>query len=231
MPLPIRTVNENCGTQTINLTGISAGNAGQTVTISAASGNTALIPDPTVVYTTPSTSGLLSYTPVANATGTATITVTVTNSGGMSIQVQFTITVNPVNNPPTLDPIANQTVNENCGTQTINLTGISAGNAGQTVTISAVSGNTAIIPNPTIGYSNPGTTGTLRYTPVANTTGTVTITVTVTNSGGAQAQVQFTITVLAVSLRGVVIANVVTEAPADAAADGAGAGDTHLAGG
>ena len=160
-----QTVNENCGAQTINLTGISAGNVGQTVIISATSGNTALIPNPTLSYNNPSTTGTLSYTPVTGASGNATITVTVTNSGGLDTQVQFTITVNPVTHPPTLDAIANQTVNENCGAQTINLTGISAGNAGQTVTISATSGNIALIPNPTVSYSNPSTTGTLSLHP------------------------------------------------------------------
>ena len=113
---------------------------------------------------------------MTGATGTATITVTVTNSGGLDIQVQFTITVNPVTQPPTLDAIANQTVIENCGAQTINLTGISAGNAGQTVSISATSGNTALIPNPTVSYTNPGSSGTLSYTPAAGATGTATIT-------------------------------------------------------
>ena len=53
--------------------------------------------------------GSLSYTPVANASGTAQITVTV-NDGGASNNIitrTFTVTVNPVNDLPTLDSIGN----------------------------------------------------------------------------------------------------------------------------
>ena len=41
----------------------------------------ALIPNPTVTYTSPNATGSLAYTPVANAYGTAIITVTVTDAG------------------------------------------------------------------------------------------------------------------------------------------------------
>jgi hypothetical protein len=52
------------------------------VSITAASDNTALIPNPTVNYTSPNATGTLTFTPVAGAQGTAHITVTVKNSGG-----------------------------------------------------------------------------------------------------------------------------------------------------
>jgi uncharacterized repeat protein (TIGR01451 family) len=73
----------NSGQQTVNLTGITAGpGQTETITITAASDNTAAIPNPTVNYTSPNPTGTLSYTPVPGAQGTAHITVTVKNSGG-----------------------------------------------------------------------------------------------------------------------------------------------------
>ena len=68
----------------MNLSGITdgIGDAGQLLTVTAVSSNTALIPNPTVNYTSPNPTGYLSYTPVANASGTANITVTVTDNGG-----------------------------------------------------------------------------------------------------------------------------------------------------
>ena len=54
----------------------------------------------------------------------------------------------------------------------------------QFVIVTAVSSNPALIPNPTINYTNPSTTGTLTYTPVPNASGTAMITVTVTDNGG-----------------------------------------------
>src|SRR5664280_1359269 len=120
------TINENAGLQTVNLTGISSGatNEVQTLTITAVSGNTGLIPNPTVNYTSPGTTGTLTFTPVANANGSATITVTV-NDGGASNNIvtrTFAVAVNSVNQLPTLNAISNLTINENAGLQTVSLT-------------------------------------------------------------------------------------------------------------
>jgi photosystem II stability/assembly factor-like uncharacterized protein len=195
-------INEDAGLQTVNLSGITAGGGeSQTLTVTATSGNTNLIPNPTITYTSPNTTGSLSYTPVANASGTALITVTV-NDGGASNNITtqtFTVTVNPVNDPPTLNPIANPAaINEDAGLQTVNLSGITAGGGeSQTLTITATSGNTNLIPNPTVTYTSPNATGSLSYTPVANASGTALITVTV-NDGGASNNITtqtFTVTV------------------------------------
>ena len=96
------------------------------------------------------------------------------------------MTVDPVDVPPTLNFIPNPNpIGVNAGQQTINLAGITPGQgeAGQTVTITATSNNPSLIPNPTVSYTNPKTTGTLTYTPVPNSTGTAVITVTVMNNG------------------------------------------------
>ena len=140
----------------------------------------------------PNAAGTLKFTPVANATGTATITVTVTDNGGTangglnSFVRTFTITVDPVNDAPTLNQPANVIVNEDASEQTVTLTGITAGpaNEGQGLAVTAVSDNTAVVPNPTVTYTSPNSTGTLKFTPVPNAFGTATITVTVTDNGG-----------------------------------------------
>ena len=63
-------VLEDAGLQTVNLGGISAGGGeSQVLTVTASSSNTGLIPNPSVTYTSPSATGSLSYTPVANASG------------------------------------------------------------------------------------------------------------------------------------------------------------------
>ena len=62
------TINENAGLQTVNLSGISSGAANQvqTLTVTAASSNPGLIPNPTVNYTSPNATGTLSFAPAAN---------------------------------------------------------------------------------------------------------------------------------------------------------------------
>ena len=202
-PLTDVTINENAGQQTVNLSGISSGatNQNQTLTVTAASSNTGLIPNPTVTYTSPNATGSIRFTPIANANGVATITVTVNNGGASNniVSQSFTVTVTPVNQPPTLAPLANVNINENAGLQTVNLSGISSGatNEVQTLTVTASSSNTGLIPTPTVTYTSPNTTGSIRFTPLTNAYGAATITVTV-NDGGTSNNIvsrAFTVTV------------------------------------
>ena len=78
-------------------------------------------------------------------------------------------------------PLATSPSTEDTTAQTVNLAGIGmgAGDTGQTLTVTATSSNTAIIPTPTITYTSANTGGSIAFTPVANTFGTVTITVKV----------------------------------------------------
>jgi hypothetical protein len=91
------------------------------------------------------------------------------------------VTVNPVNQAPTLNALANVAINEGAGLQTVSLSGISSGatNEVQTLTVTASSSNPGLIPNPTVTYTSPNSAGTLSFTPTAATGGSATITVTV----------------------------------------------------
>ena len=109
-----------------------------------------------------SSSGTLTYTPATNANGSATVTVYLQDNGGTangghdtSATNTFTINVTPVNQPPTLNAISDLTISEAAGLQTVNLSGITAGPAnesGQTLTVTATSGNPSLIPDPTVNY-------------------------------------------------------------------------------
>jgi hypothetical protein len=194
-------INENAGLQTVNLSGISSGAANevQSLTVTAASSNPALIPNPTVTYTSANTTGSLSFTPAANVSGSATVTVTV-NDGSASNNIvtkTFTVSINPVNQTPTLNAIGNVTINENAGLQTVSLSGINSGaaNESQTLTVTAASSNPALIPNPAVTYTSPSATGSLTFTPAANTSGSATVTVTVNDNGTSNNTVTKTFTV------------------------------------
>ena len=77
------------------------------MTLVATSSNPALIPDPTIDYTSGSTTATLNYASNLNQFGTTVITVTlmddggVDNSGDDTTVVSFTVEVTPVNYPPT----------------------------------------------------------------------------------------------------------------------------------
>ncbi|MFN2622993.1 MAG: beta strand repeat-containing protein, partial [Chthoniobacterales bacterium] len=190
-----QTVLEDAGAQTVNgwATNISPGPAdesGQVVNFIVTNDNNALFSTQPAVSAT----GDLTYTPAADANGSAIVSVKIHDDGGTansgvdtSAVQTFNINVTAVNDAPTLNTISDPApININSGQQTVNLSGISEGPANesaQTVAVSAVSDNTGLIPNPTTSYTDPSTTGSLSYTPVAGQSGTAHITVTVQDSG------------------------------------------------
>lgn len=210
-----QSINEDAGAQTVNwATAISAGpscESAQTVAFSVTNNNNALFSTQPAISPT----GVLTYTPVANASGTATVTVSLQDSGGTanggtdtSAAVNFTISVNSVNDAPSFTKGADQTVLEDSGPQTVNpwASAISAGpsdESAQTLTFN-VTGNT----NPSLFSAGPAVspTGVLTYTPAANASGSATITLTLQDSGGTanggvdtSAAQSFTITVTGVN--------------------------------
>jgi len=102
------TINEDAAQQTVNLTGIGDGDPelSQILAVTAISSAPGRVPNPAVTYTSPNTSGILKFTPVANANGDATITVTVTDNGNNvlpnvnTVSKQFVVHVTSVNDPP-----------------------------------------------------------------------------------------------------------------------------------
>ena len=135
--------------------------------------------------------GQLTFTP-SGANGSSVVTVTAQDSGGTdrggvdtSAPVQFTVSV-AENQPPTINPIANQSVPENSGQQTITLTGISEGTpfeSAQTLSITAESNIPGIVGHPTVTHVEDAATATLSFTPVPGVFGTARITVTLTDNG------------------------------------------------
>jgi CSLREA domain-containing protein len=181
--------------QTVNnwATSISAGppdESGQTVTFLVSNDNNALFS----VQPAISPTGTLTYTPAYGFDGTATVTVRLRDNGGTALggvdtsaPQTFTITVHALNNAPTLNALGNVVINEDAALQTVNLAGITAGpsfESGQTLTVTATSSNPVLIPNPTVSYTSPNTTGSISFTPLPDANGSVLITVTVKDNGG-----------------------------------------------
>jgi hypothetical protein len=185
------TINKNDGSQSVSLTGIGSGAANETeaFTVTAVSSNPGLLPNPVVTYASPSANGSLTFTPSRDASGSAVITVTVSDGGAQNNTTSrsFAVTIKNINAPPTLDPIANVILAEDASTQIVSLTGIGpgGGDASQPLTITASSSNPSLIPNPTVAYVSPNTTGSLTFTPVQNVTGSATITLTVNDGQSA----------------------------------------------
>lgn len=104
-PIADQNVNEDASTQNVFITNVSPGpsdESGQTVTFTATSSNPSLIPNPTVSGV--GATRTLTYTPVANANGSTTITVIANDEQAQNntFARTFTITVNSVNDLPTI---------------------------------------------------------------------------------------------------------------------------------
>lgn len=81
-PISNLLLGTDAGLQTIALEGISdGGDGGQSISLTAESDNPALIPAVTVDYSSPETSGSLSFTPEPGVKGEAVITITITDDG------------------------------------------------------------------------------------------------------------------------------------------------------
>jgi len=176
-------IDEDATMQTVNLSGITSGAAdeSQILAVTATSTDTNLIPHPSVNYVSPNTTGSLQFAPIADQFGLATVVVTA--SDGLSeTSRSFLVTVNPVNDPPTLGAIPDLVTDENAGVQTVPLSGITAGpNESQPLTVTAVSTDTNLIPHPGVTYTSPNPTGSLSFTPVLDQWGVATVDVTVSD--------------------------------------------------
>jgi hypothetical protein len=199
-------VAAGAGQQAVSLTGIGTGaaNEAQTLTVSASSGNPGVVPNPTVVYTSPNSTGTLQFTP--QNPGAAVITVTVQDNGGTadggvnSVQRLFTVNVtSPTNSSaPTITTIASQTINEDAVAGPLSFTVGDAQTAAGSLTVTGTSSNTGLLPNANIVFAGSGASRTVTLRPATNQFGTAQITLTVSD-GSLSSSSTFSLTVNSVN--------------------------------
>ena len=133
-----------------------------------------------------SNSDELTLTLQSDSSGTSDIMIRATDSGGLSVEDTFTITVTSVNDVPVFVAGANQTIDENSGAQTVTswATGINPGAAnegGQILSFNISTDNDALFE---IGPTVDPVTGTLTYTPAADSFGVASVTIRLSDDGG-----------------------------------------------
>ncbi|MCH2180256.1 MAG: FG-GAP repeat protein [Mariniblastus sp.] len=192
-------VQEDSSEKRINLTGIDDGDVyfDQPIRIEATSEDPSLLEGLQVDYES-GDSAILRFTPSPDQFGTTTLTVSVEDAGydgdfdtledNASVERSFEVTVQPLNDPPRIDPIDPQTIAENSSEQFLTLSGINAGEGeNQNLKIDISSDNENLLPNNedylSIDYSSPDSTALLKFKPTADRTGTALVTVTVEDDG------------------------------------------------
>ncbi|MBN1581456.1 MAG: cadherin-like domain-containing protein [Anaerolineae bacterium] len=137
-------------------------------------------------------SKLVAYTPAADYGGTDNFVVEVSD-GTLTDTAVVDVTIRPVNDAPTLDDIAAQTMTED-DTLSVSVTVSDIDTDVSVLTLSASSSNTALVSPAHIHFAGSGTNRTVTITPTAGMTGTVWITLTI-DDGTASTRKAFELTV------------------------------------
>lgn len=178
-------VNEDSGLIHLTLTGILPSQNGSSVELQAHSSQPLVILPPSIAYTPPATTALLTMAPVPNAFGGSTITLRVSDNSGAWLERSFLCSVASINDTPQLAAISNRVIDEDSPTQHITLSGIAAGPANelQEISLHTWSSNPALIPSGLIDYTSPESSATLSISPQADAFGSVQIFVQVQDDG------------------------------------------------
>ena len=137
--------------------------------------------------------GSFTYTPAANYNGADSFTYKVNDGALDSAPATVRLTITPVNDPPTISNVGDQTSTGGAVGPLAVTVGDVEDATGASLTLTAGSSNPALTTIALGGSS--GTNRTVTVTPVAGQTGQATITLTVSDGNGGTAQDTFVLTV------------------------------------
>ena len=179
--------NEDTATVAIAITLGDVDNPVAGLTLSATSSNSSLVPVGNVVFGGAGASRTAVVTPDPDQFGTASITVTVSDGADTSAST-FILTVNPVNDAPTIAPFADIFTIEDTasGSSAIAVGDIDSSVLGLSLT--ATSSNLALAPLANIVFGGSGASRTVTITPAPDQSGTASITMTVSDGFASSAR-------------------------------------------
>ncbi|NBV86102.1 MAG: hypothetical protein EBS01_07535 [Verrucomicrobia bacterium] len=156
------------------------------LTVTATSSNTTLLPESGITLGGAGTSRTVSLAPASNQSGVSTITLTVSD-GVKSCATAFTLTAagaaanNTTNTPPTISSIASEVIAKNAVFGPVVFVVKDAEQQETTLTVTASSSNLTLVPAANITLSGAGYGRMVTVTPAADTTGRASITLTVSD--------------------------------------------------
>ena len=193
--VPDQVTDEDTATGAIAFVVGDAQTAAGSLSVSATSSNADLVPNANIVFGGSGANRTVTITPALNQFGTTTITLTVTDAGGLTATDTFLLTVNSINDLPTISDVGNQSTDEDTAIGAIPFTVGDVETAAGALAVTATSSDQNLIPNANIVIGGSGANRTVTITPAANLSGSVTITLTVTDAGGLTATDNFVLTV------------------------------------
>ncbi len=118
-----------------------------TLKLTATSSNTTLIPVANIVFGGTGTDRTVNVTPTLNKFGTAIITVKVADASNGTATQTFQVTVDSVNDAPTIKPIADVTIDEDKTTAALAVTTNDVDHPLAGLIVTATSSNESLLPN------------------------------------------------------------------------------------
>lgn len=202
-----QTINEDGTAGPLAVTISDVDDAAASLTIALTSSNTTLVPQSNVLLGGADESRTITVIPVTNAFGTTTITVRATDAAGLPATRTFTVTVNAVNDTPSVSIVPDQVISEDSSTGTLGFTIGDVEDAATALVVATSSSNTALVPDSGIVVAGTGANQTIEVTPAANAFGTATITIRVRDTGGVEAVTSFMVTVTPIN-DGPIVSNI-----------------------
>jgi len=175
-----KTINEDSSTGYVAFSIGDVETSVNSLLLSKASSNLSLVPTGNIVFGGSGTNRTVRVTPVANKYGSSTITITVSD-GNKTRSDSYLVTVNAVNDTPTISNISNKTINEDSSTGYVAFSIGDVETSANSLLLSKASSNLSLVPTGNIVFGGSGANRTVRVTPVANKYGSSTITVTVSD--------------------------------------------------
>ena len=186
--------NEDTPTSAIPFTIDDVETVASGLNVYAYSNNQTLAPNGNIVLGGSGANRTITVTPGPDETGTVRITVRVKDSEDAKTYEHFNLTVNAVNDPPTISDIADTTINEDSSTGALPFTISDSETNPDDLSVSVSSDNQTLIPESSISLAGSGAERTVTVTPIADLFGTAHIVIEVSDGENAVSDT-FTVTV------------------------------------
>ena len=182
--------NRNSGA--IDFTVDDAETAVGSLSVTGTSSNPSLLPVGNIVFGGSGENRTVTLTPAANLTGTVTVTLTVSD-GSLATSTNVVLTITAQSTAPKISDIQNRTIAVN-GNTAVAFTVSDGETAAGSLTVTAVSQNTVLVPEANILFGGSGANRTALITPATDRNGTAVITFKVSD-GALSSTSNFAVTV------------------------------------